>query len=42
MKTIMNDITKIAQGSKENIPKNNSPKEMQNFKAIIEEIDKRI
>ena len=28
MKTIMNDMTKIAQGSKENIPKNNSPKEM--------------
>ena len=28
MKTIMNDMTKIAQGSKENMPKNNSPKEM--------------
>lgn len=37
MKTIMNDMTKIAQGSKENIPKNNSPKKMYQFKAIIEE-----
>ena len=35
MKTIMNDMTKIAHGSKENIPKNNSLKKCSSLKQSL-------